>query len=379
VELRTQDQHRLVGRRELIMILLAAALTFINFSQAEEPSEAIQETRSSISEAERRQREAMAHLFSINQRIKDIAKKKARLNDKLMTKEAEIREAAQDVNELEDIAGKHKDMLNQRLRRLYQGRTQSNIQWLFTAQTPVEIERQHRFLKRMVDSDHKQVTDYLSQLENLKKKRKELNAKVSQMVQMQKGMQGQERELAEQMGAKSRLVSQLRKLRDSNLSKLKSLRGELEGADSDYAFFERRGSLRPPVEARIGREYGTFVDPQFRFKLMHKGNFYATTSPVPVAAVFTGKVVLANQLPGYGRTVVIDHGDNYYTVYAFASELKVREGARVNEGDTIAFSGHDSPLFGPGLYFEIRHFTDAVDPRPWIKEPGIKTAAKEAP
>src|SRR5262245_17089795 len=132
MELRAQDQHRLVGRCELAMVLLVAAL--VHVAHAEEPTGAIQETRSSISETERRQREAMAHLFSINQRIKDIAKKKSQLNDKLMTKEAEVRESAQDVNELEEKAGQQKDMLNQRLRQVYQGRSRTNIQWLFTAQ-----------------------------------------------------------------------------------------------------------------------------------------------------------------------------------------------------------------------------------------------------
>lgn len=358
------------------MILLFSFL--IHAAVAEEPEEVIQETRSSISDTERQQREAMAHLFSINQRIKDIAKKKARLNDKLMGKEAEVRESAQDVNELEAKADNHKEMLNHRLRQLYQDRKRSDIQWLFTAQSPVELERTHRFMKRMVDSDHKQVREYLAQLDQLKKKRKELGAKVAQLVQMQKGMQGQEQELAAQMGQKSRLVSELRKIKASSLTKLKSLRGAGERSDLDYAFFERKGSLRPPLEARIAREYGTFVDPQFRFKLMHKGNFYNAPAATPVVAVFAGKVVLANQIPGYGRTVIVDHGDNYYTVYAFASELKVREGNSVKEGDTVALSGHDSPLFGPGLYFEIRHFTDAVDPRPWIKESGIKTAGGPA-
>lgn len=388
--MRKKNQHRLVRGRELSMIVILSIMFSTAFAATPapvaasasatgpEPEAAIQEARSSISQTEKRQREAMAHLFSINQRIKDIAKKKARTNEKLMGKEAEVREAAQDVNDLEAKADKQKSLLNHRLRQLYQGHLQSNLQWIFTSQSPVELERHHRYLGLMVDQDHKQVKEYLAQLELLKKQRKELNAKVAQLVQMQKGMQKQEQDLAAQMGEKSKLVAQLRKIKDSNMSKLKSLRGgAAEGAELDFAFFERKGSLRPPVDARIAREYGTFVDPIFRFKLMHKGNFYFTAAPLPVLAVFPGRVVLANQIPGYGRTVIVDHGDNYYTVYAFTSELKVREGAKIKEGETIALSGYTSPLFGPGLYFEIRHFTDAIDPRPWIKEPGIKTAGRD--
>jgi septal ring factor EnvC (AmiA/AmiB activator) len=177
------------------------------------------------------------------------------------------------------------------------------------------------------------------------------------------------------MREKSRLVAELRKAKDSQISQLQDLRHKSSASDSlEYAFFERRGTLKVPVDGKLSREYGTFVDPQFRFRLMNKGNFYSAPKSQPVAAVFGGQVALATKIPGYGQCVILDHGDNYYSVYAFASQLKVREGRSVKEGDIIALSGEESSLFGPGLYFEIRHFTDAIDPRPWIKEPGIKTA-----
>jgi septal ring factor EnvC (AmiA/AmiB activator) len=116
------------------------------------------------------------------------------------------------------------------------------------------------------------------------------------------------------------------------------------------------------------------VDPQFRFHLTHKGLFYAAPQSTSIHAVFDGKVVFADQLPGYGRTLIVDHGDNYYSVYAFAQLLKVQAGAQIHEGAVLGLSGKGSPLFGPGLYFEIRHFTDAIDPRPWIKDSVIETA-----
>jgi len=355
------------------MIWLALALQ-IAAAEDVNPEDVIQETRESISETEKKQREAMAHLFSINQRIKDIAKKKAQVSEKLMAREASVRAAAQDVAELEDKADSHKNMLNGRLRQLYQGQTHRSFQWLFSAQSPVELERNHRFLRRMVDNDHRYVVEYLRKLEMVKQRKKELGSMIAQLLHMQKGAQGQEQELTDQMRAKSALVADLRKSKDNKLSQLKDLRDVTTPEEMDYAFFERKGTLRAPVEAKLGREYGTFVDPKFRFRLMQKGNFYSANKGQPVTAVFAGKVVLATQLPGYGHTVILDHGDNYYTVYALSSSLKVREGSKVKEGDTIALSGDDTPLFGPGLYFEIRHFTDAVDPRPWIKDAGIKTA-----
>lgn len=363
----------------LLIVLAHIAVAEENLTSE---AETIRETRSNISQTEKEQREQLAHIFVINKKIKDVAKKRAHLNDKLMSQEGAVRAMAQDVTELEEKSDKHKAMLNKRLRQMYQGRKRTDFEWLFAAQTPVELERNHRFLRRMIDSDHKYVKEYVGHLEVLRKKKKELGVQVAKLLGMQKAVQAQERELTDQMRNKSRLLAELRKVKDHQLTQLKSLRkfgqnGAAPAEELEYAFFERKGSLKAPVEAPLGREYGTYVDSQFRFRLMHKGNFYSAPKPLPVAAVFSGKVALARALPGFGQTVILDHGDNYYSVYAFASQLKVREGANVKEGELLGMSGAESPLFGPGLYFEIRHFTDAIDPRPWIKESLIKTAQGE--
>jgi septal ring factor EnvC (AmiA/AmiB activator) len=334
----------------------------------------IQSARASISIAEKKQREALGHLFAINQRIKDIAKRSARLNEKLMDHEANVRTLAQEVQRLETKSDQHKELLNKRLRQLYHERSANSFQWLFTAQTPVEIERAQRFLKLMIDSDHKQLKMYLTNLAELRAKRNTLKGMVGQLAKMQKDVQSQESQLTLQMRQKSRLVAELKRTKDSKLSELKDLRHSHQDLGLSYAFFERRGVLRPPIEARLAREYGTFVDPAFHFRLMHKGMFFSSPQGAQVHAVYTGRVAVATNIPGFGKTVILDHGDNYYSVYAFCSQLKVKEGGEVREGELLALSGEGSPLFGPGLYFEIRHFTDAIDPRPWIKEPGIRTA-----
>ena len=338
----------------------------------------IQTTRASISEDERRQREALSHLFVINKKVRDMAIKQERLNQKLLSQEGTVRSLAQEVQGLETRAESHKGMLNRRLRQLYQERGKDDFHWLFSAQSPVELERNHRFLKRMIDSDHHQLKIYLSALHDLQKKRGELKEMVTRLASLQKQAKAQEAELAKEMSAKAKFIADLKKSKDIKLTELKGLRNKNSDVKNamDYAFFERKGILHAPADLPIAREYGTFVDPTFKFRLTHKGLFFASNKATEVRSVFSGRVVFANRMPGYGKTVIVDHGDNYYSVYALASQLKVHEGSRVEEGDLVALSGQSSPLFGPGLYFEIRHFTDAIDPRPWIKDSVIKTAEK---
>jgi septal ring factor EnvC (AmiA/AmiB activator) len=373
VELRAQAQHRLVGGGGIMLSLLFAA----HIAVAQDAQEKILDTRATISEAERKQRESLSALFTINKKIKQIAKKRNELNNKMLERESKVRIAAQELQDLEAKSEGHKGMLNKRLRQLYQERNRDNIHWLFSAKSPVELERNHRFLKRMIDSDHKQIKGYIARLSEMRAKRNQLKSLVAGLAQMKKEVDAQEGELTAEMRQKSRHVTELKKIKASKLNELKDLRAVEDAKDLSFAFFERKGTLKAPVEAPLAREYGTFVDAQFRFRLMHKGLFYATKPGSPVNAVFEGVVALAGDLPGYGKTVIVDHGDNYYSVYAFAKQIKVKRGSKVREGDVVAVSGGNSPLFGPGLYFEIRHFTDAIDPRSWIKDSLLKTVQLE--
>lgn len=350
---------------------------FMHLANADslEEMDKIESTRASISEDERRQREALRNLFVINKTIRTIAHRQETLNKKLATQEVEVRTLVQGLQQLETRAEQQKGLLNHRLRQLYQERNNDDFHWIFSGvSSPVELERNHRFLRLMIDSDHQQLNTYLLNLKELQAKRAQLKGSVVRLASLQKQAQSQEKQLSQQLREKSSLLANLKKSKDLKMSQLKSLRENNSKLNDlfEYAFFERKGALRSPMDATVVREFGTYVDPQFHFRVMHKGMYFAAEKPSEVHAISQGRVVFANRMPGLGKAVIVDHGDNYYSVYAFASQLKVREGDRIQEGALVALSGGGSPLFGPGLYFEIRHFTDAIDPRPWIKDSVMK-------
>lgn len=348
-------------------------LTHLAFAQ-DQLSQQIVDARASISAGEKEQREALSHLFMINKTIKDMSKKRSRLNQKMLEREGLVREMAQEVKDLENKCENRKTNLNQRLRKLYQDRHQDSMRWLFSANSPAEFDRNQRYMRKIIDSDHRLLKGYLSHLKELKSKREQLKVRVVGLAKSQNELEQQETALTRQIKEKARLIAELKQRKDLKLSELKGLRDQNGPGFLSYAFFERKGVLRSPVLAPILREYGTYVDSQFRFKIMHKGLFYKLEKGSEVFAVAEGNVAFASQLPGYGKAIIIDHGDNYYSVYGFNQQLRVREGTKVMEGDIIATSGEASPLFGAGLYFEIRHFTDAIDPRDWTKDKLIKTA-----
>lgn len=83
-----------------------------------------------------------------------------------------------------------------------------------------------------------------------------------------------------------------------------------------------------------------------------------------VKSVASGEVVYSGAgMQHYGKMVVVRHADNYLTVYAHNSSLKVQKGQEVKKGQVIALSGQTGDVNKPKLYFEIRHFGRKLDAR----------------
>ena len=84
----------------------------------------------------------------------------------------------------------------------------------------------------------------------------------------------------------------------------------------------------------------------------------------PVRAVYAGRIAFADRYGPYGRLVIVDHGDHYYSVSGNLAGVDVKVGDEVSAGEHLGTIGDDGQ--GPMLYFEIRHGTDTVPPGPWL-------------
>jgi murein hydrolase activator len=93
----------------------------------------------------------------------------------------------------------------------------------------------------------------------------------------------------------------------------------------------------------------------------------ATERGAPVKAVYQGRVIYADWLPGLGLLTIVDHGDGYMSLYGHNERLYKAVGERVSAGDAIASAGDSGGSSRPELYFEIRKGGKPVDPRPWFK------------
>jgi len=125
-------------------------------------------------------------------------------------------------------------------------------------------------------------------------------------------------------------------------------------------FSALKGKLRQPAKGRIAQTFGSP-----RLETVWDGVLIAAPEGAEVRAVADGKVVFAKWLKSYGYLMILEHGPDYMTLYAFNQSLFKRKHDTVRSGEIIAAVGQSGGRAEPGLYFAIRKQGVAVDPAPW--------------
>lgn len=134
-----------------------------------------------------------------------------------------------------------------------------------------------------------------------------------------------------------------------------------EPAASDGSFARQRGNLRLPVRGTV---LGRFGSPRDGGGIW-RGLFIKAGNGSEVKAVAGGKVVFADWMRGFGNLLIVDHGDAYLSIYGNNDALLKQVGQAVKGGETLATVGNSGGNPESGLYFEIRHQGQPIDPMKW--------------
>lgn len=127
------------------------------------------------------------------------------------------------------------------------------------------------------------------------------------------------------------------------------------------SFSRMQGRLHKPVNGTLTGLFGQDRKDGDTWK----GVFYAT-APADVGSIAAGTVTYADELDGYGKVVVVDHGENYISIYAGLSEIAVGKGYTVAPGNKVGVSG-TLPGGEEGLYLQIRYSGQVMNPLSWIR------------
>jgi septal ring factor EnvC (AmiA/AmiB activator) len=127
------------------------------------------------------------------------------------------------------------------------------------------------------------------------------------------------------------------------------------------------GKLDWPVEGQIVFQFGREAGPSGT-TIRHNGIGIAAAAGASVRAVEAGTVAMVERLGTYGLTVIIEHGNGYYSLYMQLGTSPVMKGARVTRGQVVGTVGGANSDYGPHLEFQIRGENQiSMDPTDWLR------------
>ena len=266
---------------------------------------------------------------------------------------------------------------------LYKAGSVGPVRAIFTASGPRELLARIYALQSLLERDVALVARYRREGERLASAREAALAAAAERDRAAVRLAQGSRQLGLELDSRQELLQQVRTDRARERAALEELEAASQALEStldslrmgpaapasrapEVPFASLRGQLPAPVAAPLAQRFGRVVDSEFRTETFRKGVDFAAQLGQPVHAVADGEVRYAGWFRGYGKLVIVDQGDQYFTVVGHLDEIRVQVGEALRAGDVIGTAGETGSLGGAVLYFEIRRGSEALDPSEWL-------------
>lgn len=312
--------------------------------------------------------------------IGEIHKSLRKINRLLEANQREIVQLEADQRRLKEKEQQQRELLREHIKAVYAMGRQSRLKLILNEEDPASIARTLVYYDRLRDARSEVITQYQATANELAELAPKLASSRSQLEMNRSTLVKQRDELASQQRERQRTVKALNKDIASNKAALAQLQRDQEqlkdildalqeaianmAIPSDFEPFEtRKGKLKWPVKGRHMNAFGGKRSTEMRWQ----GITIAADAGSEVKAVHPGRVVFADWLKGYGLLIILDHGNDYLSLYANNQSLLKNLGDWIGANEAIATVGNSGGRDSNGVYFEIRHAGTAVNPSQWCR------------
>lgn len=357
----------------------------------------LREERKKAAEARARESSVLAELEVIEKRLASKQREIARLDARMKRAAGEVQSLRGEVRQLEAQREGQQAALARRLRAMYKVHVQGGaLPLLLTGDDPTTRAAAIRHLGSLASLDARLIQEYRGTSERLEDRRSREEARQRELAGLRADAQREQAEV-DADAAKRRIL--LAKVRDERayhermVGELTEAARRLEAFIRDLQAKQRRlakipppakpgtetpavgfGTLRGrlpwPTDGRVVSAFGAQVHPRFGTRTFRNGVDIEAGEGRDVAAVAGGHVVYTGWFKGYGNLIILDHDNEYYTLYAHVADILVKEGDDVKQGQRIGTVGETGSLEGPRLYFEVRFEGKPQNPEQWLRKRG---------
>jgi len=363
----------------------------------EELHERLETLKKELGNTEEKHNEVADELKQSEQAISDANRKLYELNRQYQERSKSLDSLQQQKAALESTLQQQQKLLGEQLYQQYLNGQQSYLQIFLQQQDPNAIARNLQYFSYISRARAELISDMRENLDKVAELNEETAAELQQLADLKSAQEKERQELQSKKQERRKLLSKLS-------AQIKSQRGEIDKLKRDENrlselvkklsrvipkkktapkkdpdrpvarnealpssnisgnFAALRGKLNLPVRGDIINRFG---DERKDTGVTWKGLFIRSPEGNEVKAVAPGTVVFADWLRGFGNLLIVDHGDDYMTLYANNQALLKTVGEEVKGGDTVASVGNSGGNEEAGLYFELRHQSKPLDPLRW--------------
>jgi murein hydrolase activator len=345
--------------------------------------EAIAARRERVSAYERKERGLLAALEAIEETAALLEKEVRVTREDAARARQALARAEADAADLSERVARTERAMSRRAVALYKVGELGAMPILFSAGDLRDFLSRVQTLRRLLRHDATLLARHHAELAALEASRQRAAQASAASAAAERSAAKSAADLAAERGRKRSLVAKLRSSRARERAALAEYETAARALEETLAalpaapepaaalpagthFESLRGHLPAPVDGAIAAEFGRVVDDRFQTETFRKGVEFAAPLGTPVRAVAAGQARFAGRFRGYGNLVILDHGAEYFTVYAHLDRIDVAVGQAVAGGARIGSVGDTGTLSGPHLYFEVRRGSTPLDPRAWL-------------
>lgn len=314
--------------------------------------------------------------------ISELEKKIYRTSANLAKKSTELKGYQQEQQALQQKKNQQQEKIAEQIRTAYQLGQSSKLVLLLNQEEPEKLSRALTYLDYFNMARTKQIALYtqlideinslsekiISTTEQLNNSKKQLEANKQSLIASQQARKKQLQNIDSNIKNKDREAEQLKKQRAELEKVLQAINVAINNIKipKQYQDFKNlRGKLPAPIAA--ARASNRFKGLRDASGLRWQGLNLPARKGTEVRSIHNGRVVFADWLRGMGLLVIVDHGNNYLSLYGHNNTILVNAGDWVQSGEKISTVGNSGGRKQYALYFELRHKGKPINPYKWCK------------
>jgi murein hydrolase activator len=328
----------------------------------------------------------LVELEEIDQRLLKMAQRLDDLNKRMAQQKQLISKKEQELDVVVERREKLQRHMQKRIEAYYKLGKIDLVNITFSTRTFAELLRFHDAFQEVIDYDQQLMMRYRNIINDLESSKEALTLEEGLLEEFISLANENKEQIAETRLEKSRVLNRIRTqsaLHEQAIVEIEKAKADLSAALRamrkkeqlyEQGFLLNKSSHIVPMVGTVTNLFNQERVNQFGITRKNPGIAINAPDGTKIHAIYSGTVIYAGYLKGYGNTIIIDHGYQYFTITSRIERMLVSKGANVERNDIIGIMGSTATILDDGLYFEIRHEDIPLDPLLWLNTQKLKFA-----